>query len=316
MFSIIGNGKWGIAIANYLAKNFEVELLGRRHKSTVSPHIKQVTDWCPQHKVIIYAAPTKLAPMLFNQISWTPEQKTCLILSKGLICDADQPVTTLYEYCCQRFHRVAVMQGPSFAEELAQVHPTAMVCASEHQTLHDEIAQWFNHAPLILQHGYDPVGVSLAGAFKNPVAILMGYLDAAQPSANFRHAFLTYSNQVLSAMIQSMGGSPHTAYGYAGQGDLLMTATTDLSRNRRFGQLLYRGYSAEEAKQLIGETVEGLDGLALLNQFCVARGCHVELLALIEAMTNGDIKANAMVACLVDLMKVQRINLKHENAVV
>lgn len=314
MFSVIGNGKWGIAIATYLAKRFNVELIGRRIKPVNAKYIEQTTAWQAKHDVVIYAAPAHLAPMILTKIGSSNKHKTCLIFSKGLVCDGEQAVTTLYDYCRSKFKHVAVMQGPSFADELNQGYPTALVCAEENAALMTQVTDWFSQPPVLLQHSYDPIGVSIAGAFKNPVAMLMGYLDAAKPSANFRYAFLTYANQVLSVMIQAMGGNPLTAYGYAGQGDLLMTATTDLSRNRRFGQLLYKGCSAQEAKLIIGETIAGLDALDLLVRYCQAKGHTFELLNLVQLMTTDTITAETLMSQLIDLM--QATKSVSQNAVV
>lgn len=304
MFSILGNGHWGGAIANYLAKNHDLELIGRTLKPLPKQSsIKQSTGWTGKSSVLIYASPSHLAHELLKPIfAHAQPPKICLIASKGLMINESGNVETLSSYVSKYTKKVAVISGPSFAKELLAECPTFLVGATTHPSLAQELKQWFQFSPISLNQSEDVFGVSIAGAFKNPVAILMGYLDAFVNSANMRFAVMSYANDVLAKVLVKLGGQVETAYGYAGQGDLFMTCLTDLSRNRHMGQLLAEGLSMGVAEKKVGSVVEGIQSLAHLRKYCDQSGFTVPLLELIDQVINQKLSQDEVVVRLVNLM--------------
>ena len=174
MFSIIGNGHWGTAIAHYLSKHYPVEIIGRRQKKLPGDlQISQKTtlnDAAYDHW--IYAAPTQMATSILKPVLETKQPASFLIASKGLIQNDVGQVMGLPDFICSYMDRVAMISGPSFASELMNDMPTFLVGATHHNALAKDMSQWFNHKPIHLTLSRDMLGVSFSGAFKNPIAIL------------------------------------------------------------------------------------------------------------------------------------------------
>lgn len=313
MFSIIGNGHWGSAIAAYLAKTYPVELIGRRKKTLPSeivlPQKTSLAEAAYDHW--IYAGPTQVATsVLMPRLGGKGRPKTCIIASKGLIENAAGNVVTLADYLSTHIDRVAMLSGPSFANELIDGKPTFLVGATKDVGLANDMHEWFSNEPIQLSLSQDVIGVSFAGAFKNPIAILIGYLDCIFMSANMRFAVITHVNQVLSELLHAIGADPSTAYGVAGQGDLCMTCSVDQSRNRQMGQLLAKGYCVDDAKKTIGSMVEGLSSLNYLKVFCDQNKIQVPLIALISDLVYGDLHQDNLLSRMMSVMQLPTIRIQ------
>lgn len=151
----------------------------------------------------------------------------------------------------------AVLSGPSFAKEVALKHPTAIAIASDSEATIDFFIPYFHHNTLRVYGNSDIKGVQLAGAYKNVIAIATGISDGLGFGANARAALITRGLAEMSRLGVALGGDLITFMGLAGMGDLVLTATDNQSRNRRFGLLLGEGITAEEAFIKIGQVVEG-----------------------------------------------------------
>lgn len=311
MFSIIGNGHWGTAIAHYLSKHYPVEIIGRRQKKLPGDlKISQKTtlnDASYDHW--IYAAPMQMATYILKPVLKTKQPESCLIASKGLIQNDAGQVMGLPDFMCSYMDRVAMISGPSFASELMNDMPTFLVGATHNNALAKDMSQWFNHAPIHLTLSRDVLGVSFSGAFKNPIAILLGYIDSLYASANMRFALITYVNQVMSDLLSAMDADPKTAYTAAGQGDLFMTCSIDESRNRQMGQLLAKGYTVEDAEKKIGSMVEGIASLSKLIQLCQQKQMYVPLFDLINEVLTGRMSKLHVLDRLMDLMQQPAIKI-------
>lgn len=313
MFSIIGNGHWGSAIAAYLAKTYPVELIGRRKKTLPSeivlPQKTSLAEAAYDHWV--YAGPTQGAiSILMPHLEGKSRPKTCIIASKGLVENDAGSVMTLVDYLLSYMDRVAMLSGPSFANELIDGKPTFLVGATKEIGLANDMQEWFSNEPIQLSLSQDVTGVSFAGAFKNPIAILIGYLDCVFMSANMRFAVITYVNQVFSELLHAIGADPATAYGVAGQGDLCMTCSVDQSRNRQMGQLLAKGYTLGDAKKTIGSVVEGLSSLNYLNVFCDQNQIQVPLIELISDLVYGELNQDKLFNRLISVIQSPAIRIQ------
>ena len=152
---------------------------------------------------------------------------------------------------------VAVVSGPSFAAEVAAGLPTAISVTAADPAYTHWLATLLHGDNMLAYTGTDLIGVELGGAVKNVLAIAAGVSDGLGLGANARAALITRGLAELRRLGAALGAEPDTLMGLTGVGDLLLTCTDDLSRNRRFGLALGRGESAEQAKAAIGQVVEG-----------------------------------------------------------
>jgi glycerol-3-phosphate dehydrogenase (NAD(P)+) len=155
-----------------------------------------------------------------------------------------------------------VLSGPSFAQEVAAGLPTALVAASFDPGLSRQVVEAFHHGALRIYTSADPVGVEIGGAVKNVLAIATGISDGLGLGLNARAALVTRGLAEMTRLGICMGAQPETFMGLAGLGDLVLTATGDLSRNRRLGLLLAEGLSTNEVLSRLGHVAEGAYSLA------------------------------------------------------
>ena len=153
---------------------------------------------------------------------------------------------------------LAVVSGPSFANEVAKGLPTAVTVASHSLDYARRVAGYLHSDRFRAYTSEDLVGVQVGGAAKNVLAIATGIADGLGFGANTRAALITRGLAEINRLGTALGGKPETFMGLAGLGDLVLTCTDDQSRNRRMGLALARGLSVEEAKREIGQEVEGV----------------------------------------------------------
>lgn len=153
--------------------------------------------------------------------------------------------------------RSGVLSGPSFAQEVAQAKPAALVAASADAQVRSTLVEAF-HGPQLRVYGSDDiVGVEVGGAVKNVLAVGAGLSDGLGFGANTRIALITRGLAEMTRLGVALGAQKETFMGLAGLGDLVLTCTDNLSRNRRFGLALAAGRSVDEALADIGQVVEG-----------------------------------------------------------
>ncbi|MBJ7379588.1 MAG: NAD(P)-dependent glycerol-3-phosphate dehydrogenase [Polynucleobacter sp.] len=155
-------------------------------------------------------------------------------------------------------HRFGVLAGPSFAREVGEGLPCALTIASENQALCDVVQEVFHHGNLRVYASEDLIGVEIGGAVKNILAIAAGIGDGLGLGLNARAALLTRGLAEMTRLVKSAGGKVETCTGLTGLGDLILTATGDLSRNRRVGLALAAGESLTSVTQHLGHVAEGV----------------------------------------------------------
>jgi len=153
---------------------------------------------------------------------------------------------------------VAALSGPSFATEVAQGLPTALVCASNDARFAESTAAALNGPRLRIYSSTDVAGVELGGALKNVIAIAAGISDGLALGRNARAALVTRGLAEITRLGVTMGGKPETFAGLAGLGDLVLTCTGDLSRNREVGVRLARGQKLDAILADLGHVAEGV----------------------------------------------------------
>jgi glycerol-3-phosphate dehydrogenase (NAD(P)+) len=150
------------------------------------------------------------------------------------------------------------LNGPSFAQEVAQGRPTALVAASVHGVVRRALVEAFHGPSLRIYANDDIVGVEVGGALKNVLAIATGLCDGLSLGLNARAALITRGLAEMTRFGMALGARADTFMGLSGLGDLVLTATGDLSRNRRVGLLLAQGRTLAEAVASLGHVAEGV----------------------------------------------------------
>jgi glycerol-3-phosphate dehydrogenase (NAD(P)+) len=192
-----------------------------------------------------------------------------------------------------------VLSGPSFAQEVAAGQPTALVSASEHAELAELGVQAFHSDRLRVYSSADPVGVEVGGAVKNVMAIAVGIGDGlaqlahAQgrqgPGLNARAALITRGLAEMQRLALALGARPDTLLGLAGLGDLVLTATGDLSRNRRVGLALAEGLGLDQILQRLGHVAEGVYSAPTVLARAHSLGVDMPITAAVVAVLQGQL---------------------------
>jgi glycerol-3-phosphate dehydrogenase (NAD(P)+) len=181
---------------------------------------------------------------------------------------------------------IAVLSGPSFAVEAASGAPTAVVLASQEAALATELQEEFAAPNFRLYANDDVLGVELAGAMKNVIAIAAGTCQGLGLGANALAALITRGLAEMSRLAVAAGGRLETLSGLAGLGDLVLTCNGSLSRNRRVGSELARGYSLPEILSGLRGVAEGVGTTAALLKLAAEHGIELPITAQVAAILH------------------------------
>lgn len=194
--------------------------------------------------------------------------------------------------------RAGILSGPSFALEVARGQPTALVAASEHQEVRDALVAAFHSPTLRVYANDDLVGVEVGGAVKNVLAIATGLCDGLNLGLNARAALVTRGLAEMTRLGVALGARPETFTGLSGLGDLVLTATGDLSRNRKVGLALAQGQTLEQAVQSLGHVAEGVYCARTVVQRAAGLGIDMPISQAVVALLDGRITPLEAVALL------------------
>ena len=172
---------------------------------------------------------------------------------------------------------VAVLSGPTFAKEVGAGLPTAMTIASSDPDFAQDLARAISSDNFRAYTSDDIIGVEVGGAVKNALAIGAGMSDGLGFGANTRIALITRGLVELMRLGVALGAKKETFMGLAGMGDLVLTCTDDLSRNRRMGLALAAGKSVEETQQEIGQVVEGVKAARAVHEVAEKLGIEMPI---------------------------------------
>ena len=191
-----------------------------------------------------------------------------------------------------------VLSGPSFAQEVARGLPCALVAASEQARVRDTLVDAF-HGPTVRVYGNeDIVGVEVGGAVKNVLAIATGLCDGLGLGLNARAALITRGLAEMTRLGTALGAQAQTFMGLGGLGDLVLTATGDLSRNRRVGLMLAQGRSLQEAIQSLGHVAEGVYSARTVVARAKHAGVEMPIAQSVVELLEGRLTPAAAVAGL------------------
>jgi glycerol-3-phosphate dehydrogenase (NAD(P)+) len=194
--------------------------------------------------------------------------------------------------------RAGALSGPSFAQEVAAGQPTALVAASRHDEVRSALVAAFHSRTLRVYANDDLVGVEVGGAVKNVLAVATGLCDGLQLGLNARAALVTRGLAEMTRLGLALGARADTFMGLSGLGDLVLTATGDLSRNRRVGLLLASGQSLAQAVASLGHVAEGVYSARTVLQRAQTLGVDMPIVAAVVDLLDGRTQPAQAVAAL------------------
>ncbi|MDR2129456.1 MAG: NAD(P)-dependent glycerol-3-phosphate dehydrogenase [Burkholderiaceae bacterium] len=195
--------------------------------------------------------------------------------------------------------RAGVLSGPSFAQEVARGQPAALVAASGHATVRDALVTAFHGGNLRVYANDDIIGVEVGGAVKNVLAIAAGLADGMRLGLNARAALITRGLAEMTRLGLALGARAETFMGLSGVGDLVLTATGDLSRNRQIGLQLAAGKMLAHAVQSLGHVAEGVYSARTVLQRARHVGVEMPVTECVVAVLDGQITpADALTALM------------------
>ena len=303
--AVIGAGSWGTTLANLLASKwqnvtlwcYETDLAERMVQTQVNdlylPDIKlaenlQVTSnlsaAVKDKHLILFVTPSQVTRFVLQQtLPYLPSQAVIVSASKGIENDSLMLLSQVFEEVLpEEMHRqLGFLSGPSFAKEVSAGMPTAVVAAAPEASVAAEIQQIFSTERFRVYTHNDIIGVELGGAMKNVIALAAGVADGLGFGHNTRAALITRGLAEMTRLGLKLGGSAETFAGLAGMGDLVLTCTGDLSRNRSVGIELGRGRKIDEILSGMQMVAEGVK--TTLSAYQLAEKLNVEV-PIIEQM--------------------------------
>ncbi len=282
---IIGSGSWGSALAINLAQkghNIKIWSFSEEEKNLINnekrckflPEAKiPETVYCTTSfeeaikdtDIILHITPSKFTRETVKKYKQYVTNQPIVICSKGF---EKETLKTLDDVIKEELpnSKIAVLSGPSHAEEVSQNIPTALVVASDHEEVSKMIQEEFMSESLRIYTLKDVKGVELGGALKNIIAFCAGVAAGINLGDNSFAALITRGLKEISALGEALGGDKETFYGLTGLGDLIVTCLSEHSRNRRAGILIGQGKTVEETRKEVGMVIESIDNIEVAYQ--------------------------------------------------
>ena len=279
--SVIGSGGWGIALAILLHKNghnltiwsFDKkeaeELKINRQNKTKLPNIllpedikvtNNLKEAVDNKDILVLAVPSKAIRSVSKSLKDIIKDNQIIVnVAKGLEEDTLKTMTDIIEEeLKEKNPQVAVLSGPSHAEEVGKGIPTTCVVSAHNKELTLYLQNIFMNPSFRVYTSPDMIGVEIGGALKNVIALAAGIADGLNYGDNTKAALITRGIKEISSLGVAMGGEQSTFYGLTGLGDLIVTCASMHSRNRRAGILLGQGKTLDEAIKEVNMVVEGV----------------------------------------------------------
>lgn len=276
--TIIGAGAWGTALAISLANSHRVTLWARdpeqisdmRKNSQNQRYLPDIylpenlqlsSDFEPaivRAELIIVAVPTAALRSSLQRLAKAHPRFGMVWLCKGFEAGTSLLPHQVVAEVLSGTIKSGVLSGPSFAQEVARGLPAALTLAANDEGFARDIAKELHHARLRIYASSDVIGVEVGGAIKNVLAIAAGISDGLGLGLNARAALITRGLAEITRLGLRLGGHPETLSGLSGLGDLILTCTGDLSRNRQVGMFLAQNLGLEEILARLGHVAEGV----------------------------------------------------------
>lgn len=306
--AIIGSGSWGAALGIYLAQNGnevkiwsfneqERDMINNEKKcmflpkATIPDNIVCSSDFeevLDNAEIVLHVTPSKFVRSTIKNYKNIIKNNQILVMcSKGFESETE---LTLDEVIKEELPNIkyGILSGPSHAEEVSLNIPTALVIASTEDEVKEKVVEVFKSPTMRLYTSKDVRGVELGAALKNIIAFCAGIGVGLDLGDNTFAALLTRGLVEISRLGTAMGGEEKTFYGLTGLGDLIVTCSSEHSRNRRAGEMIGKGFSIEEARCEIGMTIESVDNIDVAYKLAKKYNVEMPIVnAVYDVLYNG-----------------------------
>lgn len=331
--SVLGAGSWGTALAYVLSNNgHNVKLwdaypeilhqIQSTHKHKNLPDLSiddntftfvySLPEAFEDSDFIITVIPSQIYKHFWKSIKpYVKPHQILVNCSKGIDVENTKFIIDLLSEAIPEYnlHQYAVLSGPSYATEVIKKIPTAIVAASSSIETAKKVQHLFGNNWFRVYTNTDVMGVELAGAVKNVIAIASGISRGIGYGINTSAALITRGNAEIVRLGISLGANIETFFGLAGIGDLMLTALSDQSRNFSFGKLLGQGLSFDEAKNSIKTVIEGIDTVKSAKSLAKKQGVEMPIvdtvykvlfeklppLEAVKELMNRDLKSESFI---------------------
>ncbi len=319
--SVIGCGSFGCALADHLFRNgCNVKIWGRDNKNTnniiksrllpvslgnkrLNKDILITTDMnaaISDTDLILIVVPSTAIRSIAKEINKLYKSQIILLATKGL---EDKTYLTMDEIIRQEIYNVsniAVISGPTHAEEVIRNMPTGCVIASKDIEVAIKLQSVFMSETFRVYTSDDIVGVELGGAIKNIIALAAGISDGIGYGDNAKAALITRGIVEISTLGKALGAKPETFNGLTGLGDLIVTCQSIHSRNRLCGYYIGKGFSLEDAIKKVGMVVEGVNTLNAVYELAKIKGVDTPIIDAIYNVLYEHLSINDVAKVLIN----------------
>lgn len=322
--AIIGSGSWGVALAIHLAKlgnNIKIwsfleeerDLINNEKKCKFLPNVvipdsiectTSFKEAIEGSDFIIHVTPSKFTRNIVKQYEQYVTNQPIVICSKGFEKDT---MLTLDEVIKEEIPnaKIAVLSGPSHAEEVSIAVPTVLVVASEYDSVLKLVQDTFMSDKMRIYTSRDVKGVELGGALKNIIAFCAGVAAGIGFGDNTFAALITRGLVEIRKLGVALGGEKETFYGLSGLGDLIVTCLSEHSRNRRAGVLIGQGKTIEEAKKEVGMVIESIDNIEVAKRLSDELNLELPILNTVYDILYNNLEPKKAVEMLMTRKKKQ-----------
>ena len=320
--AVIGSGSWGVALSIHLARlgnNIKIwsfseeerDLINNEKRCKFLPNVKLPENiYCTtsyeeaikETEMIIHVTPSKFTRNIVKQYKQYVTNQPIVICSKGF---EKESLLTLDEVIQEEIPnaKIAVLSGPSHAEEVSVAVPTLLVVASKYDAILKLVQDTFMCDKMRIYTSRDVKGVELGGALKNIIAFCAGVAAGIGLGDNTFAALITRGLAELSRLGVELGGQKETIYGLSGLGDLIVTCLSEHSRNRRAGKLIGQGKSLEETKKEVGMTIESIDNIEVAYELGKLHNIEMPIVEAVYGILYKNLKPEEAVNMLMNRAK-------------
>ena len=308
--AVLGSGSWGTALAAVLARNGAQTTLWGRDPAAVAQitATRRNARYLPELElpaqlnvsadlaasvsaadVVLIVTPSHAFAGLLERAA--PHFRAAAGLAWATKGFDPSSGRFLHEIAAERLPNApaAIVTGPSFAREVAQGLPTAVTVHSTAPAFAQHVAELLHATHFRAYTGSDMIGAELGGAMKNVLAVATGVADGMKLGLNARAGMITRGLNEMLRLGAAIGAKPETLMGLAGLGDLVLTCTGDLSRNRRLGLALGRGVPLQEAVAEIGQVVESVETVDTIMRLAKLHGLDLPIAHGVQRVLHEDI---------------------------
>ena len=310
IIGLLGAGTWGMALARMLsncghevtvwsALPEEIETLSRTKRQKNLPDMvipsqikftKEIYEVCERKNIIIFAVPSVFVRSTTKAAApYIPEGQIIVDVAKGIEPDSLYTMTQVIRDELAKFGKkckLVALSGPTHAEEVARDVPTMIVSACENMEVACEVQDIFMNSCLRVYTNPDIQGVELCGAVKNIIGLAAGIASGLECGDNTKAALITRGMAEISRLGKAMGCYEQTFSGLAGIGDLIVTATSEHSRNYRCGRLIGQGFSPSDAIKQVGMVVEGINAIPATLQLAKKYKVSMPITEVVDKIIN------------------------------